>query len=84
MSGGGKRRPAAGRHLLELDVLAEADDAALLGRAVARLVLDPVVVLDVRARAAERRVLAEAERRRARLREAVDEDGAALGVVEGC
>ena len=45
------------KHLLELDVLAEADDAALLGRAVARLVLDPVVVLDVRARAAERRVL---------------------------
>ena len=81
---GGECRPAVGKHLLELDVLAEADDAALLGRAVARLVLDPVVVLDVRARAAERRVLAEAERRRARLREAVDEDGAALGVVEGC
>jgi hypothetical protein len=37
--GGGERRPAAGKHLLELDVLAEADDAALLGRAVARLVL---------------------------------------------
>ena len=60
-------------------------DAARRGivRALAGRVLDVVLVLEVRARAAVRRVRAESQGSGAGLREAVDDDGASLSIIEG-